>query len=96
MNPVGIFGPALGKDLSASIELTSYLMNGRMPGCPRIKTGLVDVRDVADLHLRAMLNPAAKGERFLALLSEAFRAKLRDSYPALKILNYRLFRSGLR
>ena len=70
VNPVGIFGPALGKDLSASIELTSYLMNGRMPGCPRIKTGLVDVRDVADLHLRAMLDPAAKGERFLAVAGD--------------------------
>ena len=70
VNPVGIFGPALGKDLSASIELTSYLMNGRMPGCPRIKVGAVDVRDVAALHLRAMLDPAAKGERFLAVAGE--------------------------
>jgi nucleoside-diphosphate-sugar epimerase len=26
----------------------------------------VDVRDVADIHVRAMRNPAAKGERFLA------------------------------
>ena len=27
---------------------------------------MVDVRDVADLHLRAMTDPRAKGERFLA------------------------------
>jgi dihydroflavonol-4-reductase len=38
-----------------------------MPGCPRLYFGVVDVRDVADLHLRAMTNPAAKGERFLAV-----------------------------
>ena len=37
-----------------------------MPGCPRLFFGVVDVRDVADLHLRAMTHPAAKGERFIA------------------------------
>ena len=41
-------------------------MDGAMPGCPRLNFGLVDVRDVAELHLRAMTHPAAKGERFLA------------------------------
>ncbi len=70
VNPVGIFGPALGKDLAASMELTSYMLNGRMPGSPRIKTGLVDVRDVADLHLRAMVAPEARGERFLAVAGD--------------------------
>ena len=44
-------------------------MNGA-PGCPRIYFGVVDVRDVADLHLRAMTNPAAKGERFIAVSGE--------------------------
>ena len=43
------------------------LLSGRLPGLPRISTALVDVRDVADLHLRAMTNPAAKGERFIAV-----------------------------
>jgi dihydroflavonol-4-reductase len=38
-----------------------------MPGCPKLSFGFVDVRDVADLHLRAMTNPAAKGERFVAV-----------------------------
>src|SRR5262245_35166197 len=38
-----------------------------MPGCPRLYFGVVDVRDVADLHVRAMTHPAAKGERFLAV-----------------------------
>ena len=37
------------------------------PFCPRLYIGGVDVRDVADLHLRAMTNPKAKGERFLAV-----------------------------
>ena len=41
-----------------------------MPGCPRLSFGIVDVRDVADLHLRAMTDPAAKGERFLAVAGD--------------------------
>src|SRR6185437_5502646 len=66
VNPVGVLGPVLGPDYSASILLVQRLMDGAMPGCPRLNFGLVDVRDVADLHLRAMTHPAAKGERFLA------------------------------
>jgi nucleoside-diphosphate-sugar epimerase len=66
VNPAGIFGPVLGSDVSSSIELVTRLMSG-MPGCPRLFFGVVDVRDVADLHLRAMTDPAAKGERFIAV-----------------------------
>ena len=45
-------------------------MDGAMPGCPRLTFGVVDVRDVADLHIRAMTHPAAKGERFLAVAGD--------------------------
>ena len=45
-------------------------MDGAVPGCPRLSFGVVDVRDVADLHLRAMTDPAAKGERFLAVAGD--------------------------
>lgn len=66
VNPVGVLGPVLGPDYSTSILLVQKLMDGSMPGCPKMMFGLVDVRDVADLHIRAMTSPAAKGERFLA------------------------------
>ena len=66
VNPVAVFGPVLGPDYAASIVLVQRLLAGTVPGCPRIQLGLVDVRDVADLHLRAMTDPAARGERFLA------------------------------
>jgi nucleoside-diphosphate-sugar epimerase len=69
VNPAGIFGPVLGADFSSSIELVKRLMNG-VPGCPQLYFGVVDVRDVADLHLRAMADPAAKGERFIAVSGE--------------------------
>jgi nucleoside-diphosphate-sugar epimerase len=67
VNPVGVFGPVLGPDFSTSILLLKRLMDGAIPGCPRLYFGVVDVRDVADLHIRAMSYPAAKSERFLAV-----------------------------
>ena len=66
VNPVGIFGPVLGPDYATSILLVKRLLDGSLPGCPDLWFGAVDVRDVADLHLKAMTNPAARGERFLA------------------------------
>jgi nucleoside-diphosphate-sugar epimerase len=67
VNPVGVFGPVLGPDYSASILIVQRMMDGAMPGAPQLHFGVVDVRDVADLHLRAMTHPAAKGERFLSV-----------------------------
>src|SRR5208283_1611256 len=71
VNPVGVFGPVLGPDYSTSILLVQRLMDGAMPGLPRLYFGAVDVRDVVDLHIRAMTDPAAKGERFLAVAGDA-------------------------
>jgi nucleoside-diphosphate-sugar epimerase len=70
INPVGIVGPVLGRRLSASIELVRRPLSGGVPGLPKTSFGIVDVRDVADLHLRAMTAPAARGERFLAVAGD--------------------------
>jgi nucleoside-diphosphate-sugar epimerase len=70
VNPVAVFGPVLGPDYSTSLLLVQRLMDGAVPGCPRIYFGVVDVRDVASMHLEAMTNPAAKGERFLAVAGD--------------------------
>ncbi|HUB19111.1 MAG TPA: aldehyde reductase [Acidobacteriaceae bacterium] len=70
VNPVGVFGPVLGPDLSTSILLVQRLMDGAIPGCPKLTFGVVDVRDVADLHIRAMTHPEAKGDRFLAVAGD--------------------------
>jgi len=70
VNPVAVFGPALGADYSTSIVLAQRLMDGAVPGCPRLYFGVVDVRDIADLHIRAMTSPAAKGERFLGVAGD--------------------------
>ena len=70
VNPVGVFGPVLGPDYSTSVLVVQRLMDGAVPGCPKMYFGAVDVRDVADLHLRAMTDPAARGERFLAVAGD--------------------------
>lgn len=67
INPVGVFGPVFGPDFSASILIVKRFLDGSIPFCPRLYFGTVDVRDVADLHLRAMTSPRAAGERFLAV-----------------------------
>ena len=86
VNPVAVLGPLLGPDPSTSIELVKRLIDGSMPGTPNVAYGIVDVRDVADLHVRAMTAPGAAGERFIAL-GEDFRwisemgEWLRDALP---------------
>ena len=66
INPTGILGPALSADVSTSLEIPIRLLNGKTPGLPRIGFSFVDVRDVAECHVKAMELPEAAGERFLA------------------------------
>jgi nucleoside-diphosphate-sugar epimerase len=66
VNPAAIIGPVLSDDRSFSLQAIERLLNG-MPAMPRLGFTFVDVRDVADLHIRAMTDPAAGGERFLAV-----------------------------
>jgi dihydroflavonol-4-reductase len=66
VNPSVVLGPVWGADYSASITLVKKLLAGAMPGCPDLGFGVVDVRDVADLHLRTLLAPNMAGERFIA------------------------------
>ena len=66
VNPSGIFGPVLGPDYSSSLDMIKRLLDGSMSACPDLWFGVVDVRDVADLHIQVMKSPAANGKRFIA------------------------------
>lgn len=70
VNPTTVLGPALGPDYSHSIRLIKEILDG-LPGSPKLNSGFIDVRDVADLHLRAMITPAARGERFVAIAGQS-------------------------
>lgn len=65
VNPTGILGPSLGRADGTSLSVIADLLEGRLPVLPRAWAGVVDVRDIVDLHVRAMTHEAAAGERFL-------------------------------
>lgn len=70
INPTGIFGPVLGTHLSSSTRIVEQMLAGAIPRCPPLHFGVVDVRDVVDLHVLAMLAPQAAGQRYIAVSGE--------------------------
>ncbi|HSS33344.1 MAG TPA: aldehyde reductase [Solirubrobacterales bacterium] len=111
VNPGAILGPVSGPDRSPSLEVIQRLLNG-MPGTPNIGFNLVDVRDVADLQIRAMSDPKAGAKRLIAVRSFEWMADvakiLRDqlgpaapkvpkrSVPNLLVRTMGLFDPGIR
>lgn len=65
--PGAVFGPVLTKDNLGSVQVIGRLLDGKLPGNPRLGFSIVDVRDLADLHVRAMTAPEAAGQRFIAV-----------------------------
>ncbi len=66
INPALVLGPVLRREDLGSVQVVQRLLNGSLPGLPRLGFNIVDVRDVADLHIRALETPAAAGRRFIA------------------------------
>ena len=66
INPSVVLGPVWSADYSASVSIVQSLLNGRIGRCPNIGFGVVDVRDVADLHVRALTHPGLADDRFIA------------------------------
>ncbi len=68
INPVAVFGPVTSDDLSTSVEIVKRMIEGAVPMIPKLGIGVVDVRDVALLHVLALEAPAAliRDERFVA------------------------------
>jgi dihydroflavonol-4-reductase len=99
IHPGLVLGPVLGNDFSASIEAVKKLLDGSVPGLPRFGWALVDVRDIADLHYRAMLAEGIAGERFIGandfwwmsqvadVLKRRLGAKARK-VPTMKVPNF--------
>ena len=76
VNPALVLGPVLDSDAAGSVQVIERLLAGRVPGLPRLGFNVVDVRDVADLHIRAMTDPKAAGERFVAAANFAWMADM--------------------
>jgi len=76
VNPALVLGPVFAADYSDSVQVIERLLSGRVPGLPRLGFNIVDVRDVAELHIRAMTAPEAAGQRFIASGDFAWMADL--------------------
>ncbi|MEU8944409.1 NAD-dependent epimerase/dehydratase family protein [Streptomyces sp. NPDC048489] len=84
--PGAVFGPVLTTATTGSVGIVARMVSGAMAGIPRIGLEIVDVRDLVDVHVRAMTAPEAAGQRFLATgeftwMSEMARV-LRDGLGA--------------
>jgi dihydroflavonol-4-reductase len=99
IQPGAIIGPLLGSDRSYSLQAIERLLDGKMPGLPRLGFAFIDVRDVAELHVAAMTAPDAAGQRLIAAgeflwfsdVAEILRASLgpdAKKVPTRKIPNF--------
>ncbi|MFM5948908.1 MAG: NAD-dependent epimerase/dehydratase family protein, partial [Novosphingobium sp.] len=99
VNPSLVLGPLQSGDFSTSLEAIKKLLEGSMPGMPNLGFGIVDVRDVADMHVRCLTAPNMAGERFICsgpfLMLEDVAAILREGrgpqarkVPKLKLPNW--------
>lgn len=89
INPSGIFGPLLDDDPGTSAQVVSLILSGRMPAIPRLGLNPIDVRDVAEAHVRAMTASDAGGRRHPMAVSPYYVSDaariLRQHYPSRRI-----------
>lgn len=78
INPGMVYGPILEPDYGTSGEIVRKLMRRDIPGLPKLGFGSVDVRDVATAHLKAMLAPAAAGQRFCCIADHAWLSDIAE------------------
>jgi nucleoside-diphosphate-sugar epimerase len=80
-----VLGPLLGSDPGVSSLLVKKLIDGSAPLAPRMAFNVVDVRDVAALHVAAMTDARAGGHRYIASAGAVTMLELahslRPSFP---------------
>ena len=85
INPVLVTGPALDANYGTSLQVIERILSGKDPMQPRFGIPVVDVRDVARMHVRALTTPEAEGQRILASESFLWMADmahlLKEAYP---------------
>jgi dihydroflavonol-4-reductase len=90
IHPGAIIGPALDDDASISVGMVSGLLDNSMPALPSNGYSIIDVRDVADMHVAALEKPEAIGQRYLATAQymkfPEIAQVLRELYPDRKIV----------
>ncbi len=94
--PSAVLGPVMTLEFAGAMEIVSRMLAGKVPLLPRIGVSVVDVRDLVELHILAMTQPEADGQRFLGagefLWVSEIAAILREEFGkrAEKVPNRRL------
>ena len=85
VNPGLVFGPDSFGNGGVSLGIIKSMIRGRMPRVPRIAYPVIDVRDCAAIHVRAMTASGAGGRRLIAggetLWFEDIARVLRTEFP---------------
>jgi dihydroflavonol-4-reductase len=66
VNPVLVVGAPLDKHFGSSVSVVERILQAKDPMLPDISFSLVDVKDVAAMHVKAISIDASKGQRFIA------------------------------
>ncbi len=89
VNPGAVFGPPMDSHHGTSLGWVERYASGRDPLQPKSDIGIVDVRDVARIHVRALSTPATVGKRYPAnagaLTYTAIASILREAFPDRRI-----------
>ena len=89
INPGLVLGPPLDEHYGSSLGLVERLMRGKDPMLPSLGFPAVDVRDVAEMHLRALQRPETAGRRYIAaagsLAMVDMGRTLKAAYPTRRI-----------
>ncbi len=86
VNPGFVLGPVLDADLGSSPQVIAMMQKGAYPAVPKISVMCVDVRDIADMHVKAMETGEPSGGRYVGIselmwfvdMSRAIRNNLGD------------------
>jgi dihydroflavonol-4-reductase len=89
INPGFVLGPPLDEHYGASLGLVERFLKGKDPMVPPMGLAVVDVRDVAEMHLRALQRPETAGKRYIAsagsMLFVEMACAMKDKWPTRRI-----------
>jgi dihydroflavonol-4-reductase len=89
INPAFVSGPPLDDEIGSSMSLMVRILSGKDPMLPRYGIPVVDVRDVAEMHVRALQRPDTAGKRYIAAAGSMWLAEmggaLKAAHPDRKI-----------
>lgn len=89
INPGFVLGPPLDRHFGSSLGLVQRILRGRDPMLPPMGLPMVDVRDVAEMHLRALERPRTAGRRYIAAAGSMWLAEwgqaLKAEWPGRRI-----------